>query len=83
MVHYNRFDIKEGIYFIKDNRKIEYLICHCCFLNLGLKFEDSACNGCHDLTLLSVNISNIAIITFKNVDYPCIVVEYRCVTFLV
>ena len=37
------------------------------------KFQDSVCNGCHNLTMLSVNISNIAIITAKNVDYCCII----------
>ena len=30
-------------------------------------------NGCHNLTMLSVNISDIAIITVKNVDYRCII----------
>ena len=30
-------------------------------------------NGCHDLTMLSVNISDIAIITIENVDYQCII----------
>ena len=34
------------------------MICHYC---------------CHDLTMLSVNISNVAIITIKNVDYCCII----------
>ena len=29
-------------------------------------------NGCHGLTMLSVNISDIAIITEKNVDY-CVI----------
>ena len=28
-------------------------------------FQDSACNVCHDLTMLSVNVSDIAIITMK------------------
>ena len=37
------------------------------------KFQHSVCNGCHNLTMLSVNISNIAIITAKNVDYCCII----------
>ena len=41
--------------------------------NHGFKFQDSACNGCHDLTVSSVGISNIAIITVKNVDYRCII----------
>ena len=30
--------------------------------------KDFVCNGCHDLTMLSVNKSDIAIITIKNVD---------------
>ena len=37
------------------------------------KFQDSVCNVCHDLTMLSVNISDIAIITIKSVDYPWII----------
>ena len=41
--------------------------------NHGLKFQDSVCNGCHDLTMLSLNISDIAIITTQNVDYCCII----------
>ena len=43
------------------------------FFNHGFIFQDSVCNGCHDLTMLSVNISNITIITIKNVDYCCII----------
>ena len=35
----------------------------------GIEFQDYVYNGCHDLTMLSVNISDIAIITVKNVDY--------------
>ena len=49
------------------------MICHYWFFNDGFKFQDCVCNGCHDLTMLSVNISDIAIITVKNVDYHCII----------
>ena len=44
------------------------------YLNHGLNYVfngspmyviDHLCNGCHDLSMLSVNISNIAIITVK------------------
>ena len=38
-------------------------------INNEFKFQDSVCSGCHDLTMLSVNICNIAVITVKNVDY--------------
>ena len=43
------------------------------FFNHGFKFQDYVCNGCHDLTMLSVNISDIAIIIVKNFDYRCII----------
>ena len=39
----------------------------------GFKFQEYLCNGCHDLTMLSVNISDITIITVKKVDYRCII----------
>ena len=43
------------------------------FFNHELKFQDSLCNGCHDLTILCLNISNIAIITVTNFDCRCII----------
>ena len=43
------------------------------FFNHRFKFQDSVCNGCHDLTMLNVNISNISIIAVKNVGYCCII----------
>ena len=49
------------------------MICHYWFFNNGFKFQDAVCNGCHDLTMLSVNISDITIITVKNVDYRCVI----------
>ena len=49
------------------------MICHYFFFNHGFKFQHYVCNGCHDLTMLSVNISYIAIITVNNIDYRCII----------
>ena len=46
---------------------IDFLITH------GFECPDSVYNGCHDLTMLSVNISSIVINTVKNVDYRCII----------
>ena len=39
----------------------------------GFEFQNYVCNGCHDLTILCLNISDITIITVKNVDYRCII----------
>ena len=49
------------------------MICYYWIFNRGLKFQDSVCNGCNDLTILCLNISDIAIMTVKNVSYRCII----------
>ena len=51
------------------------MICHYWFLNHEFKFQDSVCNGYQDLTILCLNISHIAIITVKNIDYRCIILD--------
>ena len=53
------------------------MICHYWFFNHGFKFQDSVCNGYHNLTILCLNISDIAIVTVINVDYPCIIHNIR------
>ena len=73
MLYYDRIDISEGIYPTKSNYSKECMICHDRFFNHEFKFQDSECNGCHDLTMLHVNISDIAIITIKNVYYRCVI----------
>ena len=49
------------------------MICHYWFFNHRFEFKDSVCKDYHYLTFLSVNISDIAISTIKNVDYGCII----------
>ena len=41
--------------------------------NNGFKFQDSVSSGCHDLTVLCLNVSDITIITVENVNYRCII----------
>ena len=66
----DRIGISEGIDLTKSQ---DCMICHYWFSNHGFKFQDSVCNGCHVLAMLSVDISDIAIITTKNIDYRCII----------
>ena len=73
MLYYDRIHISKEIDLVKSNNSKECMICHYFFFDHGFKFQDYVCNGCHDLTMLSVNISDIAIITVKNVDYRCII----------
>ena len=73
MLYYNRIDIIEGIDSTKSNKSRECMSYRYWLFNHGFKFQDYACNGCYDLVILSVNISDIAIITVKNFDYCCII----------
>ena len=46
---------------------------HYWFFNHGFKFQGNVWSGCYDLSILCVYISDIAVITAKNVDYRCII----------
>ena len=73
MLYSDRIYVSEGIDPTKSNKNIKCMICYYWFFNHGFKRQDSLCYGCHDLTMLSVNKSDIAIINIKNVDYCCII----------
>ena len=49
------------------------MICHYCYFNHGLRFQDSVCNSCYDSIIVCLNLSDIAIITVKKVDYCSII----------
>ena len=68
----DRIDISRGKDLAKSNSSKGYLNYHYWLLNHRYKFQDYVFNGCHDLSMFGINISNIAIITVKNVDYRCI-----------
>ena len=70
---YNQTDISKGIDLVTSNSSKECMVCHHWCFNHGFKFQDYTCNDCNDLTMWSVNISNVAIIAVKNVDYCCII----------
>ena len=73
MLYFDRIDISEGTDLAKSTSSKECIIFHYWFFNHEVKFQDSVCNGCYDLRILSVNIRDIPIITDKNVDYCCII----------
>ena len=73
MLYYDRIDISARLDLAKSNNNKECMICHYYFLNHGFELQDYVCNGCHDLTILCLNIRDVAIITDKNVDYRCII----------
>ena len=66
MLYYRIIGISKGIDSTKNNRSKECMICHYWIYNHGFKFQDSVCNGCHDLTILSLNVRDIN--TVKNIE---------------
>ena len=43
------------------------------FLNYSFKFKTNVCNRCHDLLIMSINLSDIAILNIKASDHCCII----------
>ena len=69
MLYFDRFDISEGIDVNTTSVSKECDICHYChFLNEGFKFQPYVCNRCHDLLMMSMNLSNIPILNIKNTN---------------
>ena len=73
MLYYDP-DVSEGIDANKISASKECGICHYWyFLNFSFKFQTNVCNRCHDLLIMSINLSNIAILNIKGSDYRCII----------
>ena len=69
MLYFNRIDVSARI----DVNK-ECDICHYrYFLNYTFKFQPNVCNRCHDLLMMSINLSDIAFSNIKGSDYCCII----------
>ena len=61
MLHYDIIDLRAVIDPTKSNNSKECMVCHYWYYNHRFKFRNSVFNGCHDLTMLCVKISDITI----------------------
>ena len=78
MLYYDRFDVSEGTDVNKTSESNECDICHYWYvLNKGFKFQPNVCNRCHDLLMMSLNLSDVAILNIKGSDYRCIISGIR------
>ena len=74
MLYYDRIDVSKGIDVNKTSASKECDICHYWyFLNYSFKFQQNVCNRCHDLLMMSMNLSIIAILNIKPFDHCCII----------
>ena len=70
MIYHDRIDVSERIGINKTRKSKEWDICHYeYFLNKGFKFKPNVCNRCHDLLMMSMNLSDIAILNIQSADY--------------
>ena len=66
-LYFDRIDVSEEIDINKTSASKECDICHYWyFLNKGLKFQPNVCNRRHDLLMMSMNLSDIAILNIKS-----------------
>ena len=74
MLYFDRIDFSEWIGVNKTSKPKEHDICHYWyFLNTGFKSQLSVCNRCHDLLMMSTNLSDIAILNIGGSGCCCII----------
>ena len=74
MVYYDRIDVSERIDVKKTSSSKECDVCHYLyFLIYSFKFQPNICKRCHDLFMISINLTDIAILNMKGSDYRCII----------
>ena len=74
MFHSDRINTSEGIDVNKTSASKKCDLCHYWyFLNYSFKFQPNVCNRSHDLLMMSVTLSDIAILNIKDSDFLCII----------
>ena len=73
MLHYEKIDVSEGIDVNETSASKECQLCHYWFFkDVGFKFEEDVCNGCHDLLKMAHSLKNIAILSAKGATFRCL-----------
>ena len=74
MLYYDRIYTSKGIDVNKTGASKKCDICHYWyFLNNSFQFQPNVCTRCHDLSMMSINLSDTAILNIKGSDYGCII----------
>ena len=73
MIRYDKTDVSEGIDVNKTSTSKKCGLCHYWFFkDIGFKFEEYVCNGCHDLLTMTNSLKDIAILSAKGATFRCI-----------
>ena len=73
MLQNEKIDVSEGIDVNKTyaSKKCE-LFHYWFFKDIGFKFEEHICNGCHDLLRMAHSLKNIVIFSAKGATFRCL-----------
>ena len=73
MLRYQKIDGSDRIDVNKTSESKECGPCHYWFFkDVGFKFEEHVCNGCHDLLTMAHSLKNIAILNAKGATFRCV-----------
>ena len=72
MLYYDRIDVSEGIDVTKTSKTRECDNYHCWY-NYIFKFQPYVYNRCHNLLMMSINLSRINILNNNDTDYCYII----------
>ena len=53
----------------QENQKSMIFVTIGIFLDKGFKFQPDVCNGCHDVLMIFMNLSNVAFLIIYSSDY--------------
>ena len=77
MLYYNRIDVSKRIHVNKRSKSKECDIIHWWyFLRKCFKFQPNVCDGYHDVLMMPMNLSDIAILNLKDSGYRCIISKW-------
>ena len=66
MLQYERIDVSEGTDVNETSLSKECMLCYYWyFKDVGFKFDEHICKGCHDLLTMAYGLENIAILSAK------------------
>ena len=70
MLYFSRTEVSGGTVVNKTSQSKKCNICHYWyFLDKGFAFHSDPHNGCHDLLMMSMNLSDIAILNIKGANH--------------
>ena len=73
MLQYERIDVSEGTDVNETSLSKECMLCYYWyFKDVGFKFDEHICKGCHDLLTMAYGLENIAILSAKGGTFRCI-----------